>query len=157
MKLAILSDIHDQVWNLRAALAHISDAQVDTVLCCGDLCSPFVVGILASGFPGPIHAVSGNNEGDWRQIMVNAASANTSRKADAQIVFHGQFLPPPSTTSLLPSITTPKSLCLLRRLASTILFASGTIITTSCAPSARPSCLIPGTLLGYNPLKPGDL
>ncbi|NJM08723.1 metallophosphoesterase family protein [Candidatus Gracilibacteria bacterium] len=91
MKLAILSDIHDQVWNLRAALAHISDAQVDTVLCCGDLCSPFVVGILASGFPGPIHAVSGNNEGDWRQIMVNAASANTSRKADAQIVFHGQF------------------------------------------------------------------
>jgi hypothetical protein len=91
MKLAILSDIHDHVWNLRAALGHIVTAGVDILICCGDLCSPFVVGLLANGFPGPIHSISGNNEGDWRQIVVNASKANQIRSEAAQIVFHGQF------------------------------------------------------------------
>ena len=72
MKLAILSDIHDNVWNLRAALGALGEA--DALLYCGDLCSPFVVGLLAEGFPGrPIHIVFGNNDGDLFRITQNAA------------------------------------------------------------------------------------
>jgi uncharacterized protein len=72
MKIGILSDIHDNVWNLRAALAGLNEA--DALLCCGDLCSPFVVGLLATGFPGrPIHVVFGNNDGDLYRIAQNAA------------------------------------------------------------------------------------
>ncbi len=72
MKIAILSDIHDHVWNLRAALAGLATA--DALLCCGDLCSPFIVGLLADGFPGrPIHVVFGNNDGDLFRITQNAA------------------------------------------------------------------------------------
>lgn len=70
MKIAILSDIHDNIWNLRAALAALQDA--DALICCGDLCSPFVVTILAENYTGPIHMVYGNNDGDLLRISNNA-------------------------------------------------------------------------------------
>ncbi len=71
MKVAILSDIHDNIWNLRPALAVVQDA--DLMICCGDLCSPFIVPILAEGFSKPIHLVLGNNDGDLFRITKNAS------------------------------------------------------------------------------------
>lgn len=41
MRIAVLSDIHDNVWNLAAALD--AGAETDALICCGDLCSPFIV------------------------------------------------------------------------------------------------------------------
>jgi len=70
MRIAILSDIHDNVWKLAAALTAVGDA--DALLCCGDLCSPFVVHQLGRGFAGPIHIVFGNNDGDLFRIGANA-------------------------------------------------------------------------------------
>jgi hypothetical protein len=72
MKIGILSDIHDNIWNLRAALEGLREA--DALICCGDLCSPFVVGLLAEGLAGrPIHVVFGNNDGDLFRITQNAS------------------------------------------------------------------------------------
>ncbi len=63
MKLAILSDTHDNLWALRAALARTTSA--DAVIHCGDLCSPFMLKELGEGAGGkPVHIVWGNNEGD---------------------------------------------------------------------------------------------
>lgn len=70
MKIAVLSDIHDHIWNLRAALAALQD--VDALICCGDLCSPFGVPILAENFANPIYMVNGNNDGDLLRISNNA-------------------------------------------------------------------------------------
>jgi hypothetical protein len=70
MRIAILSDIHDNVWKLAAALDAVRGC--DALLCCGDLCSPFVVHQLGRGFAGPIHAVFGNNDGDLFRITANA-------------------------------------------------------------------------------------
>lgn len=67
MKIAIISDIHDNVWNLSAALAHLQEAEI--LLCLGDLCAPFIVNLLAKGFPDrPIHIIFGNNDGDHFRI-----------------------------------------------------------------------------------------
>jgi uncharacterized protein len=67
MKIAILSDIHDHVWNLKRALPLMQDA--DAILCCGDLCSPFIVRLLGEGFQrGPVHIIFGNNDGDAFRI-----------------------------------------------------------------------------------------
>lgn len=67
MKIGILSDIHDNVWNLRGSLTALRE--VDALICCGDLCSPFIVGLLAAGLPDrPIHIVFGNNDGDHLRI-----------------------------------------------------------------------------------------
>jgi putative phosphoesterase len=70
MRIAILSDIHDNVWKLAAALDAVRDA--DVLLCCGDLCSPFVIHQLGRGFAQPIHIVFGNNDGDLYRITANA-------------------------------------------------------------------------------------
>jgi putative phosphoesterase len=70
MRIAILSDIHDNVWKLAAALDGLRSCSA--LICCGDLCSPFVVHQLARGFEGPIHLVFGNNDGDLFRIASNA-------------------------------------------------------------------------------------
>jgi putative phosphoesterase len=62
MKLAILSDIHDNIWNLDVIIKHIQ--HTDQLLFCGDLCAPFVVNLMAEGYSKPIHIVFGNNDGD---------------------------------------------------------------------------------------------
>jgi putative phosphoesterase len=70
MRIAILSDIHDNVWKLAAALERARAA--DVLLCLGDLCSPFVVHQLGGGFTGPIHILFGNNDADLFRIASNA-------------------------------------------------------------------------------------
>lgn len=83
MKIGILSDIHDNVWNLRRALTAM--AGVDAVICCGDLCSPFIIGLLGEGLPErPIHIVFGNNDGDLFRIAQLAAKW-------PQIHLHGEL------------------------------------------------------------------
>ena len=70
MKLVVLSDIHDNIWNLATVLERVTDA--GAMICCGDLCSPFIVPQLAEGFAGPIHIVFGNNDGDRFRITQQA-------------------------------------------------------------------------------------
>src|SRR3972149_4393460 len=83
MKIAILSDIHDNIWKLDSALPQIAGA--DAVLFCGDLCSPFTLDRLARGVPGkPAHVVWGNNEGDVRLMTKVAAAAGN-------VTLHGQL------------------------------------------------------------------
>lgn len=72
MKIAILSDIHDHIWNLKAAFKLAE--QAEQVICCGDLCSPFIINLLAGGFADkPVHIVFGNNDADLFRITRNAA------------------------------------------------------------------------------------
>jgi uncharacterized protein len=70
MRIAILSDIHDNLWNLAAAVNTVRDA--DVLICCGDLCSPFVIDELAK-FPRDVHIVFGNNDADLYRITSKAA------------------------------------------------------------------------------------
>jgi hypothetical protein len=71
MRIAVLSDIHDNVWKLDAALAAV--AVTDAMICCGDLCSPFIVHQIARAYSKPVHIVFGNNDGDHYRITSNAA------------------------------------------------------------------------------------
>lgn len=83
MRVAIISDIHDNVWNLVPALEMIRDAE--SLICCGDLCSPFIVDLMAAGFSKEIHIVFGNNDGDQFRITKNA------NKYDGRVIIHGEF------------------------------------------------------------------
>ncbi|HOX03110.1 MAG TPA: metallophosphoesterase [Candidatus Paceibacterota bacterium] len=66
MKIGIVSDIHDHLAKLRAALERLQGAAA--LLCCGDICSPFALREMGRGFPGPIHVVWGNNDGDLYRL-----------------------------------------------------------------------------------------
>jgi len=83
MKLAVLSDSHDNIWKLEAAMPHLN--QAEAVIHCGDLCSPFVVRMLGEGLHGkPLHIVWGNNDGDQALIAKVAAQF-------PEVVLHGQL------------------------------------------------------------------
>lgn len=83
MRIAIISDIHDHIKNLRAALAKIQAA--DVLICCGDLCSPFIIKEFGEGFQNKdIHIVFGNNDGDLFRITNKASEY-------ANIYLHGEF------------------------------------------------------------------
>ena len=69
MRLAILSDIHDNLWNLATAMEIVRNA--DALLCCGDLCSPFVIDELTK-CDAPVHIVFGNNDADLYRITAKA-------------------------------------------------------------------------------------
>jgi len=63
MKIAIISDTHDNVPNLEKALAWMKDNNIEQIIHCGDLCAPGILKMtLGPGFSGQIHMVFGNVE-----------------------------------------------------------------------------------------------
>src|SRR5215217_797635 len=81
MRLGILSDIHDHLHNLDAAISYLS-RETQLLICCGDLCSPFVMDELKK-YSGPAHIVFGNNDADLFRI---------TRKSDSRVQVYGEFL-----------------------------------------------------------------
>lgn len=77
MIVAVLSDIHDNIWNLAGALEQVRAANAEVLLFCGDFCAPFTLSQLGQDFPGPVHCVFGNNDGDPRLLLQNAQAAGS--------------------------------------------------------------------------------
>jgi len=84
MKIAIVSDIHDNIWKLKAVTQAIQPYQAELLIFCGDFCAPFTLKQLADEFTGPIHAVWGNNDGDKWLLTVIANQAG-------QVTLHGEL------------------------------------------------------------------
>lgn len=84
MKIAILSDIHDNVWNLKKALNMSEIQETDAMLFCGDLCAPFIIKMMGQAYSKPIHAVLGNNDGDL-------AAINSNANHFSNIQIHGEY------------------------------------------------------------------
>lgn len=83
MRIAIISDTHDNIWVLDRVIEELGE--MDAVIHCGDLCSPFVVAKLGAGLPGtPIHIVWGNNDGDLKALAAKASE-------HPHVHLHGHF------------------------------------------------------------------
>ncbi|MCD6490052.1 MAG: metallophosphoesterase [Thermodesulfobacterium sp.] len=63
MKIAIMSDSHDSIPNLKKAIEICLKENVEKIFHCGDLISPFMVPVLGK-FNKEIHLILGNNPGD---------------------------------------------------------------------------------------------
>lgn len=83
MLLAILSDSHDAILNLRRAVALANEKGAHYLLHCGDLISPFMVLELGK-FKGEVHFILGNNPGDVWLV------AKQCRRFE-NVHFHGQY------------------------------------------------------------------
>lgn len=68
MKITVLSDIHDNIWNLNKALVKFKELNIEKVIFCGDMCAPFTSQVLASSRL-PTYAVFGNNDGDQVNLI----------------------------------------------------------------------------------------
>jgi uncharacterized protein len=62
MKIAIISDIHDNLVNLKKCLDWCAKNGIGAVLCCGDVTNSETLKFLSEGFSGPVHLVRGNME-----------------------------------------------------------------------------------------------
>ena len=62
MKIVIISDIHDNLVNLKKCLKQCSDNKIEKLICCGDVTNPETLKVLASSFIGDIFLVAGNIE-----------------------------------------------------------------------------------------------
>jgi uncharacterized protein len=62
MKIAVLSDSHDHVENLRMVVTEIK-GKVEAVIFCGDFCAPFMPAVLKE-LNLPVYACPGNNDED---------------------------------------------------------------------------------------------
>lgn len=148
MKFAIVCDIHDHVWNLAAALPHIQEA--DVLLGCGDYCSPFVVGQLAAGFEGPIHMVTGNNDGDLYRITRVAGGHD-------HVHLHGEFFEGELggvqiALTHYPAIARP-----VAQSGVYDLVCCGHNHTYAIDKVGETLLVNPGPLMGYNPLQKADV
>ena len=81
MKIAILSDIHDNIWKLETLLAAL---EAEALIFCGDFCAPFTLAQIAEGFAGPVHAIFGNNDGD--QLFLSRMASRFPH-----VTLHGDF------------------------------------------------------------------
>lgn len=60
MKIAVISDIHDCITNLQLVIDEINTMEITHIVCCGDLCSPFIARMLGEKLNGDIYTVFGN-------------------------------------------------------------------------------------------------
>ncbi len=61
MKIAIISDTHDNIPNLEKALFWFKKLDISLIIHCGDLCAPSILTeVLVPNFSGKIHLVCGN-------------------------------------------------------------------------------------------------
>ena len=91
MKIAVLSDTHDNVWNLDQAIQIIKQQACGSIIFCGDFCAPFSAGLLASAGL-PIYACFGNNDEDQYAIsqQLNAAQLWPLTKEFAEVELDSQ-------------------------------------------------------------------
>ncbi len=82
MKIAVISDSHDHVWNIRRFVEQANGMGVERVIHCGDLVSAFMLEEM-EGLRAPLHLVWGNNPGD-RGMVTRACLESGGR-----LVHHG--------------------------------------------------------------------
>ncbi len=62
MKIAIISDIHDNLVNLKKCLNWCADENIESLVCCGDITNSETLNYLANNFRGQIYLAKGNVE-----------------------------------------------------------------------------------------------
>lgn len=67
MKMAVLSDVHDNLWNLDKVIGKIKDEKIDAMIFCGDMCAPPAFRKLAE-INLPLYMVFGNVDGAQKEI-----------------------------------------------------------------------------------------
>ncbi len=64
MLIGVFSDVHDNLDNLHRALDIFKERGVTALIFCGDFCSPIPSRVMGTEFPGEVHCVFGNGDGD---------------------------------------------------------------------------------------------
>ncbi|MBT3348010.1 MAG: metallophosphoesterase family protein [Thiotrichales bacterium] len=83
MKIAIISDSHDNIELLHSAFADAKDRGAEQVLHCGDVVAPYTIK-RAHKYGLPIHVIHGNNTGDLYHL------AKVSNDPQYMVTYYGR-------------------------------------------------------------------
>jgi uncharacterized protein len=88
MKIGVISDTHDNLKSMKAALEVLLDRKVELIVHCGDWVAPFAVEFLSKNSGDiPVKGVFGNNEGDTKSIVIkNAKLAKPIEFAERKVL-----------------------------------------------------------------------
>jgi putative phosphoesterase len=84
MRIGVLSDVHDALFHLEDALRGLREREVGMLFFLGDFCSPIPSRTL-SEYPGTVHCVFGNGDGD------RFAISKVAREEGSALVLHGEW------------------------------------------------------------------
>lgn len=84
MLIGVFSDVHDNLPNLRRAIALLKERGAEQLIFCGDFCSPIPSREMGSLFSGDIHVVFGNGDGD--RFAIN----NVAKTQYPNLKLHGE-------------------------------------------------------------------
>jgi putative phosphoesterase len=86
VKIAVMSDSHDNIWNLEKALGIIREEKAGMIIHCGDFVAPFMLRELEkSGIP--VYGVLGNNDGS-QYLLAKTALTILKRFTLFELVGH---------------------------------------------------------------------
>jgi putative phosphoesterase len=83
MKVGVFSDVHDHLANLKKALSLFESNGIETLIFCGDFCSPIPSRTIGA-YNGKVHCVFGNGDGD--RFTIN----NFAIKEFPNLILHGE-------------------------------------------------------------------
>lgn len=69
MKIAVVSDTHDNIPNFKKAVSFIEKNKIKLLIHCGDICRVSTLKEILEGFLGEIHIVFGNVDTDRSKII----------------------------------------------------------------------------------------
>lgn len=84
MIVGVFSDVHDNLENLQRTLTLFKERGAETLIYCGDFCSPIPSREMGAGFAGDIHVVFGNGDGD------RFAISNVAKNQYPNLKLHGE-------------------------------------------------------------------
>lgn len=71
MKIAIISDVHNNEVNLKKVLDYCAREKIETIICCGDLASKDTLEYFCDNFSGVVHYTFGNmDDGHLRNYEI---------------------------------------------------------------------------------------
>lgn len=82
MKIAVLSDIHDHIWNLEKVLKQIKKEGLEAIIFCGDMCAPFTAEPLASGNLLTYICLGNNDEDQIKMLQRGSEKFIWSARSD---------------------------------------------------------------------------
>jgi len=92
MKIAIISDIHNNEVNLKKVLDFCARENVEAIVCCGDLASKEVLDLMNDNFSGKIYYTFGNADYDDVTNLWTGSTKKRVSDSDEKVVYKNTFL-----------------------------------------------------------------
>ncbi len=149
MKILLLSDIHDNIWALKNILQSPQAAKAEVLICCGDLCSPFIIDLL-SVFQKPVHIVLGNNDCD-----VAAMTGKLPKYPNIKI--HGEYYRDELDNKTIAVNHYPENAQKLLQLQAYDVVCYGHDHSIFSKNEGKTLLLNPGAVMGFNAMQLKDI